>query len=96
MSDIPSNILQIASQFTDNSVATTASECQRDICKTIIQPGEARFYVADHGNPDRPGRYICGPCMQHYMTKLATTARIQSRTSIAQGMYLASKNIIEC
>ncbi len=69
-----SNLLQITSQFTEDCIATIASPCQR--CSNIIQPGKKRFYVAPQDQPDKPGRYICERCMDHYLKKPSTTARI--------------------
>lgn len=75
-------------EYTNNSVATTPSVCQRDSCQAAIQVGDPRFYVSEHGHPERPGRYICGPCMQHYMNKPVTTARIQRQPiGTVQGVY---------
>lgn len=84
----PPEILQITTEYTNNSVATTPSVCQRDSCQAAIQVGDPRFYVSEHGHPERPGRYICGPCMQHYMNKPVTTARIQRQPiGTVQGVY---------
>lgn len=75
---MPSDLLQIASQFTEDCIATGVSPCERLECTTVIQPGEKHFYVAPHGRPDRPGKHICEPCMVYYMKKPSTTARVIS------------------
>ena len=83
-----SNILQIASQYTEDSVASKESPCERPSCNTVIQPGEPRLYVAGQGRSDQPGRYVCGPCMKHYLNKASTTARIQAPlVTPASGTY---------
>lgn len=87
LDSMASNLLQITSQFTEDCIAITASPCQR--CSIIIQPGEKRFYVAPHDQPDKPGRYICGKCMDHYLRKSSTTARIGTGTTMS-GNFLYS------
>lgn len=81
LSPMASNIFQLASQYTEDSVATEASCCQRPSCSTIIQPGEPRLYVAPQGQSNQPGRYVCGPCMKHYLEKPSATARVQVPTA---------------
>lgn len=71
-----SNLLKIAAEFTQDSVATIACACERPSCFNVIQPGENRFYVSNEGRPDIPGRYICASCMKHYLGKRTTTARV--------------------
>jgi len=83
-----SNLLQITSQFTEDCIATIASPCQR--CSDIIQPGKKRFYVAPHDQPDKPGRYICERCMDHYLKKPSTTARIAPVATMS-GKFCISK-----
>lgn len=71
-----SDVLQITTQFTEHSIANVASPCECPICTTIIQPGEERFYLAPEGMPNAPGRHVCQPCMQHYLKKHSTSARV--------------------
>lgn len=71
-----SDILQITTQFTEHSIANVASPCERTVCTTIIQPGEKRFYLAPEGMPNAPGRHVCQPCLQYYLRKHSTTARV--------------------
>lgn len=71
-----SGLLQITAEFTEHSIANVASKCERLSCATIILPGEKRFYLAQDGRPNSPGRYVCEPCFQHYLEKRSTTARV--------------------
>lgn len=77
------NILQLATEFTQDSVATVESPCERPSCSTIIQPGENRFYYGPEGRPDLPGRYVCQSCNKHYLNKKSTTARVVPTTAIS-------------
>lgn len=70
------NILQLATEFTQDSIATVASPCERPSCSVIIQPGENRFYYGAAGRSDLPGRFFCQSCNKHYLDKRSTTARV--------------------
>ncbi|KDR77553.1 hypothetical protein GALMADRAFT_138644 [Galerina marginata CBS 339.88] len=66
--------LHITTQFTEDCIATQASVCERPACSKPIQAGQQHFYFGPDENSNRPGRYICEPCMSYYLKKPSTTA----------------------
>ncbi|KAG1784918.1 uncharacterized protein HD556DRAFT_1314653 [Suillus plorans] len=65
---------ELVSQYTEDAFAKEDRLCQRPACGTNIAKGDPCFYVAtiEHG---KPGRYVCGPCHEHYQKKAATSVR---------------------
>lgn len=55
-------------QFTENTIANWAIACERLSCKTIIQPGEARFAAEDITGHIK---YVCEACCAYYDQKEA-------------------------
>lgn len=63
---------KVATQFTEDVLATQMVPCDRPSCQVIIQPGQPRLYMANQ-NESGNGRYLCAKCHEYYMQKPATS-----------------------
>lgn len=68
----------IASQFTEDVIATRVSTCERLKCGKMIKIGEPRHFI---GNQDHtlPGKFVCGGCYEYYKRSSSTTLRRPGR-----------------
>ena len=64
--------LQLASQFTEDVLATQDSLCERSSCRAIIKTGQQRHYIANQ-IAGHSGKYVCANCYQHYRNNPSTT-----------------------
>ncbi|KAI6167715.1 hypothetical protein EDD17DRAFT_858121 [Pisolithus thermaeus] len=68
------DLLEVSTQFTEDTFAKQDHYCERPKCGALIHQGEPEFYIATI-EPGQHGRRVCSSCNLHYLHKPSTTVR---------------------